>query len=800
MSDYLDPNNEELLNDFFEEARIQIEQLEQNILVLENDEADKECIDELFRAAHTLKGAAATVAITELAELTHVLEDVLDEVREGHCRVTRTVVDALLVAVDVIKSMVDCRMEGSIYQDQGVEELKTRLHNLLGETPQEASSPAPSAAAAAPAQAAAEKQGESASVLDEDDLIELLELLEGNQKLFQIRVFFDESALMNTIGGIQVYATLKNEGTILKTTPDFEALNEDVFHPDVYYFIASQSDIPSLTDLVSIADVTIGSEITELTEETLDAIRKQKQAPAAASSSTEQPSKTDAPVAAAPAQTPQAVAADGEAPASKSKPAADAGNDKKGSKKQSQSSILRVDSKKIDSLLNMISESVINKSTINQVSDVYHQLITEFRSLNSKMETEVSALFDLIDGTRGVPEGEDLNQRVHLLRDRCVELLDHYDHFEDKFKKNADDLKNSTQKLALNTGSLQEGIMQIRMVPISTLFARFPRLVRDLSHSLNKKVDLLLEGEDTELDKSIVEDLLDPLIHCVRNSLDHGLESTETRISLGKPETGTVIMKAGNEGSMIVIEVSDDGAGINADKVRQKAIDKGLISPDAILSEQEVQNLIFLPGFSTSDTISSISGRGVGLDVVRTQIEKLKGSIQVSSRKGIGTAFIIRLPLTLAIIQGLLIRSANSKFVIPINSVIDSHRILKNQIKLIEGREVFKIRDELIYILRLSRIFGLPASAEQKASDYEYMVIIGNEERKLGLIVDSLLGEEDVVIKPLKDKYAKTFGIAGATILGDGSVSLIIDVQQLLERIQTFSGESDYRAEEAVHE
>lgn len=796
MSDYLDPNNEELLNDFFEEARIQIEQLEQNILVLENDATDKDCIDELFRAAHTLKGAAATVAITELAELTHVLEDVLDEIREGHCQVSRSVVDALLVAVDVIKSMVDRRMEGSVYRDQGVEELKTKLHNLLGETEAVSVSPVSSDRSLPETDAAANAE-EFEPVLDEDELTELLELLEGGQKLFQIRVFFDESALMNTIGGIQVYAALKNEGTILKTNPDFEALNEDIFHPEVYYFIASQSDIPSLTDLVSISDVTTGSEVTELTEETLDRIRADKRDATLPAVEQTVAAAEPAAVSVPSAETEPEHEATGTHAAPKP---AETANDRKGVKKQSQSSILRVDSKKIDSLLNMISESVINKSTINQVSDVYHQLITEFRSLNGKMESEVFSLFDLLDDYPMTAEEENLTQKIRTLRERCTELLDKYDHFEDKFKKNADDLKNSTQKLALNTGSLQEGIMQIRMVPISTLFARFPRLVRDLSHSLNKKVDLVLEGEDTELDKSIVEDLLDPLIHCVRNSLDHGLEDTEKRAALGKPETGTVIMKAGNEGSMIVIEVSDDGGGINAEKVRKKAVEKGLISPDAPLSEQEVHNLIFLPGFSTSDTISSISGRGVGLDVVRTQIEKLKGTIQVSSRKGIGTAFTIRLPLTLAIIQGLLIRSATSKFVIPINSVIDSHRIPKEQIKLIEGREVFKIRDELIYILRLNRIFGLPTLEDRKTSAYEYMVIIGNEDRKIGLIVDSLLGEEDVVIKPLKDKYSKTFGIAGATILGDGSVSLIIDVQQLLERNHSLSDDADYITEEVTNE
>lgn len=783
MSDYLDPNNEELLNDFFEEARIQIEQLEQNILVLENDATDKDCIDELFRAAHTLKGAAATVAITELADLTHVLEDVLDEIREGRQSVTHSVVDALLVAVDVIKSMVDCRMEGSVYEDQGIEELKARLHKLTGETDDSAAAPVASAAAVNSQQPIPSEECDPA--LDENELEELLELLEGDQKLYQVRVFFDESALMNTIGGIQVYAALKNEGTILKTTPDFEALNEDVFYPDVFYFLASSADRDVIQDLVTITDVTTGSQISELNENSFEHFHPAPaETPASAPVQNEEPETHTVSDESA-----NAVAAESN---QKAKTETDA--DKK-NKKQNQSSILRVDSKKIDSLLNMISESVINKSAINQVSDVYHQLIGEFRSLNSKLETEVFSLFDVLEDYSLNTEdennsGENVTERVQGFRDRCLELFDTYSHFEDKFKKNADDLKNSTQKLALNTSSLQEGIMQIRMVPISTLFARFPRLVRDLSHSLNKKTDLILEGEDTELDKSIVEDLLDPLIHCVRNSLDHGLESAEKRAAAGKPETGTVIMRAGNEGSMIVIEVSDDGAGIDAEKVRQKAIEKGLIAPDAVLNEQEVHNLIFMPGFSTSDTVSSISGRGVGLDVVRTQIEKLKGTIQVNSRKGVGTSFIIRLPLTLAIIQGLLIRSVGSKFVIPINSVIDSHRILKEEIKLIEGREVLKIREELIYILRLNRIFGLP-SAEKKGNSYEYMVIVGNEERKMGLIVDSLLGEEDVVIKPLKDKYSKTFGMAGATILGDGSVSLIIDVQQLLDQVHAFSGEAD---------
>ena len=267
-------------------------------------------------------------------------------------------------------------------------------------------------------------------------------------------------------------------------------------------------------------------------------------------------------------------------------------------------------------------------------------------------------------------------------------------------------------------------------------------------------------------------------MHCVRNSVDHGIEEPKVRLAAGKPEEGTLLLKASNEGNQIIIDIADDGAGINVDKVKQKAISKGLIHPNKIISDQEAYQLIFLPGFSTADKISNVSGRGVGLDVVKTMIEKLNGTVSVSSEHGKGTKFSIRLPLTLAIIQGLLVRVGKEVYSIPIASVIESQRVKIEDISTIDNYEVLNVRNEVISILRLSRLFNIK---ETENKEYSFVVIVGSEEKKIGVMVDALIGEEDVVIKPLRDQFTNSPGIAGASVLGDGSVSLIIDVRQLLE-------------------
>ena len=358
------------------------------------------------------------------------------------------------------------------------------------------------------------------------------------------------------------------------------------------------------------------------------------------------------------------------------------------------------------------------------------------------------------------------------------DVVNYFDAFESMLKNLSVKFRSSTQNLGRIAGELQEGVMKIRMVPINQIFSRFPRVVRDLQRDLNKKVNLVIEGEDTELDKTVIDDLLDPVMHCVRNSVDHGIEEPKVRLAAGKPEEGTLLLKASNEGNQIIIDIADDGAGINVDKVKQKAISKGLIHPNKIISDQEAYQLIFLPGFSTADKISNVSGRGVGLDVVKTMIEKLNGTVSVSSEHGKGTKFSIRLPLTLAIIQGLLVRVGKEVYSIPIASVIESQRVKIEDISTIDNYEVLNVRNEVISILRLSRLFNIK---ETENKEYSFVVIVGSEEKKIGVMVDALIGEEDVVIKPLRDQFTNSPGIAGASVLGDGSVSLIIDVRQLLE-------------------
>ena len=801
MSDYLDPNNEELLKDFFAEAEQQVEQLESNILVIENDPSNHEAIDEIFRAAHTLKGGSATVEMMELSHFTHTVEDVLDEIRSDRLKVDEDVVDLLLTSIDVIKAMLEARQNGSIYEEN-IDSIVEKLHGYIPQkggkatakaaapkaAPKPAPAPVPQPVEAAPAASA------NALVLPditEDDFVELKQTCEGNQKLWCIAVKFDESNPMNTVGGIQVFAALKNVGNVLKTVPDFDALYEDQFYENVFYYVATEADGPEIEDCAFLSDVTLITDAHLLEDYTTGTAADSSVAKSVAS----------APVQAAPAASAPITPSD-DLPAGKNMTAAQSEllsyilNDnvlkpevKKEEKKAEpkkeaaahaqQGSILRVDSRRIDNLLNLVSEAVINKASFNQLAMQNAAELSRFQSIEAEYKERLHNLFDkLPDYMEQIKEGvSSVDIRKSILKEYGT-LSNIFDEYETEAKNISGKFRSYTQNLGTIAGDLQEGVMKIRMVPINQIFSRFPRVVRDLQRELNKKIDLVIEGEDTELDKSVVEDLLDPIMHCIRNSVDHGIEAPEARTAAGKPETGTILLKASNEGNQIVIEIKDDGAGIDVEKVRKKAVDRGLIHPDKAVTEQDAFNLIMQPGFSTADKISNISGRGVGLDVVKTMINNLKGTISINSAKGKGTSFIIKLPLTLAIIQGLLVRVGKEVYSIPIANVIESQCINISEINHIDNYEIMNVRNEVISVLRLSRLFGIPETVK---SDECYIVIVGTQEKKIGVMVDALIGEEDVVIKPLKDQFTNSPGIAGASILGDGSVSLIIDVGQLLE-------------------
>ncbi|MFP4067403.1 MAG: chemotaxis protein CheW [Spirochaetaceae bacterium] len=798
MSDYLDPQNEELLQDFFAEAETQVEALESNVLVLENDPANRDAVDEIFRAAHTLKGSSATVQMDELSEFTHLVEDVLDRIRNSEVAVDTAVVDTLLSSIDVIKGMLEARRAGEVY-GENIDALKSTLRRLL-----EGESPAPQADAGAERPESVGAEGRGAGVLSDAgrtesagsgstvsggapasggteasggapaDLFELQQAGGADAELYRVRVYFDEFNPMNTVGGIQAFAALKRVGQVLKTHPEFEKLYEDNFFPVVEYFVASEEEPAALEEAASIPDVTTGVEVIGFNEEG-----------GREAGETDEADKSDEAALA----TPQAETAPAEGAAAGEQPEAAEAQPRPGTEKAVEkaggsqggavSSVLRVDSRRIDNLLNLVSETVINKAAFNQLSTRFSEGLLQLQDADARYRDLLRRLFDsLPEYLEKIQKGEAPTAVKREIATEFGDLYSAFDRFENTFKSSVSRLKSTTQNLGRITGDLQEAVMRIRMVPISQIFSRFPRLVRDLSRSLGKSVNLEIEGEETELDKSVIEDLLDPLIHSVRNSIDHGLEPAQERRAAGKNEVGTVRLTAANEGNMIVITVEDDGRGIDVERIQQKAVERGVIPAGKALSDVEAHNLIFDPGFSTAQEITNVSGRGVGLDVVKQQIEKVNGTVSVWSEKGSGTRFTIKIPLTLAIIQGLLVTVGNERYAIPITSVIESHRIRPSEIRFLDNYEVFNVREDVVSLIRLNRLFGINSEENR---EYYFVVVVGTGEKRIGLVVDSLIGEEDVVIKPLRDHYTNAPGIAGANITGDGTVSLIIDVSQLLE-------------------
>ncbi len=750
----MDPGNEELLKDFFEEAQMQVETLEQNIIVLENDPDNRDSIDEIFRAAHTLKGGAATVEMSELAEFTHIIEDVLDEIRSHKLRVNEEVVDILLKAIDITRAMVEERASGGVFKEN-ISGLVDSLNALLSEEEMQASVDAQKKS----------KTGDSPVLLSEYEMLELLSTAEEEYPIYRIRVTFNEDNPMNTVGGVQVYALLNKAGKVLKSDPEIDKLYEDNFYPIIDYFIATEKTEQELKELLNITDVVLNSEIVNIKKAEVAESTTETRKPKIEETGIEQ----------------MAVPEQAEIAEAQERKSIEKAKEKSFKKKKASAygSVLRVDSRRIDDLLNLVSEAVILKANFNQLSSRFAGNLDDLQSAEMRYREQIKEITDSFPKiVEQLENGDSFKSIRKTFQERVDGVYEIFDMFSGSLKSIVAQFESTAQSLVRVTGELQEGVMKIRMVPIAQIFSRFPRLLRDLTRSLNKDINLVIEGEDTELDKSVIEDILDPLIHCVRNAIDHGIELPDEREKAGKDPKGKIRLAARNEGNMIVITVSDDGRGIDVESIRKSAINLGLIHPNKALTDVEAFNLIFEPGFSTADRITNISGRGVGLDVVRKQLEKLNGSVSIWSEPGKGSVFTIKLPLTLAIIQGLMVRVGKEIYAIPIASVIESLRIRPSEVKLIDHYEVFNLRDDVLSLLRMDRLFKI--ESEEKKPFY-FVVVVGSGEKKVGLVVDSLIGEEDVVIKPLRDQYSNSPGIAGATILGDGTVSLILDVSQLLE-------------------
>jgi len=665
---------------FFEESFEGLDIMESGLLNLDIGAADNDTVNSIFRAAHSIKGGSATFGFTEVAEFTHGMETLLDEMRDGSRDVTQTSVDTLLQSVDCLREMLAASRDKTPIDVERAAVLKGELEAILATGASGTAPEATQQAVATPtSEASASHEGWMIKFKPHHDMLRT-----GNDP---VRMFRE----LGELGELSVVVDISQLPVIDDLDPEESYLSWDLT-------LISNIEIDKVKEIFEWVEDECDFDISEIKGEApeVDQAAEENIAPAA----TEK-----APAASAPAKP---VAA---------KPAAGA----KASANTDSASI-RVSIDKVDALINMVGELVITQSMIGQLD----------------------CDFDDFD-----------NSRMEKLRDGLT-LLER------------------------NTRELQESVMRIRMLPISFAFNRFPRMVHDLCQKLDKKIELKTTGENTELDKTVMEKIGDPLVHLVRNSIDHGIEMPEDRLAANKPETGTIELNAFHKGGNIIIEIKDDGAGFNKDRIKAKAIERELIGSDENLSDDKIYDLIFQPGFSTAEQLSDISGRGVGMDVVKRNIRELGGSIDVTSEEGNGTTFTIRLPLTLAILDGQLVCVGDEIYITPLVSIVESLQIKEEFVNNIAGQtELYKVREDYIPIVRMHDMFGI--DVERKSLEGGLLVVVEGDGKKAGLLVDELLGQQQVVIKSLETNYKRVDGVSGATILGDGTVALILDVDGLID-------------------
>ena len=665
---------------FFEESFEGLDIMESGLLNLDIGAADKDTVNSIFRAAHSIKGGSATFGVTEVAEFTHGMETLLDEMRDGSRDVTQTSVDTLLQSVDCLREMLAASRDKTAIDTERAAVLKGELEAILASGTSGSAPESNQQASSEPAsKVSASHEGWMIKFTPHHDMLKT-----GNDPVRMFRELGElgELSVVVDISQLPILDDLDPEESYLSWELTLVSNVEIEKVKEIFEWVEDECDfnISEIKGEAPEADQPAGDNITESVAEKDSA------------------SSTSAkPVAAKPAAGAKSTA-------------------------NTDSASIRVSIDKVDALINMVGELVITQSMIGQLD----------------------CDFDDFD-----------NSRMEKLRDGLT-LLER------------------------NTRELQESVMRIRMLPISFAFNRFPRMVHDLCQKLDKKIELKTTGEQTELDKTVMEKIGDPLVHLVRNSIDHGIEMPEERRAANKPETGTIELNAFHKGGNIIIEIKDDGAGFNKDRIKAKAIERELIGSDENLSDDKIYDLIFQPGFSTAEQLSDISGRGVGMDVVKRNIRELGGSIDVTSEEGNGTTFTIRLPLTLAILDGQLVCVGDEIYITPLVSIVESLQIKEEFVNNIAGQtELYKVREDYIPIVRMHDMFGI--DVERKSLEGGLLVVVEGDGKKAGLLVDELLGQQQVVIKSLETNYKRVDGVSGATILGDGTVALILDVDGLID-------------------
>lgn len=700
---------------FIDETSEHLQNLSDCIMELEKDPENMDTINEIFRAAHSLKGMAGTMGFKRMQRLTHDMENVFQEVRSEKVKVTSSMIDLLFKCLDAIEGYLDNVKASS---DEGTEDnelIIKELNDFIAAEDGAAAAPAPAQAEPkkeeAPAQTAGgddKKYFEFGLSESEKDKIKQAE--EGGAHIYGMTIYIQKECLLKAARAFLVFKAVEEFGEILVYNPSSQDIEDEKFDCDFSIFIASDEPYEKIAEAaksVSEIDKVVGEEVKY---ETLAAKQEKAEADAAAAEKSQ-----DALAEAAPAQEqPQAQAVK---PAAKTQ---SSGNKKQTVAKPVTNRTVRVDIEKLDALMNQVSELIIAKNSLVSISST--------------------------------DSGDFQNQSFH----EQIEYLERI------------------------TTNLHESVMKVRMVPIESVVAKFPRMIRDLSRKLDKKMELYMTGEDTELDRTVVDQIGDPLQHLLRNSADHGLEDNATRIAKGKPEVGSIFLNAFQEGNNVIIQVGDDGNGIDVEAVRNKAIERGVITEEQAetMSQKEIINLLFLPSFSMAKKITDISGRGVGLDVVKSNIEALGGDVEVKTELGVGTTFTVRLPLTLAIIQALMVEIRDEKYAIALGSISNIEDIPVKDIKYVEAQEVIHLRGKVIPLIRMDQVLDIEPKEEEPES--LTVVIVQKGENLAGLVVDNLIGQQEIVIKSLGKYINNNKIISGATILGDGEVALILDVNVLM--------------------
>lgn len=738
MDDYI----KSLLKDFFEEAFDMLDRLEQNILILDKDRNNTDAIQEIFRAVHTLKGSAGAVELFDTQKYAHRFEDLLDLIRNNQIKVDDKTIDILLKGIDILKELINGASEEKEYSGNIEEEIKN-LENFKNLKL--------SGAISESVNTKSEKDSISVSVggkydnlnFDNDILDSIREGIENGLKTKLVFVKFNAESPMKTVGGVQVYVELKDSGDIIASVPSLQNLEGDEFYQNVIYVIETAEEDESIIKNITLPEITEEIKIEEFILEEYEKFLIDKKDKALEKAQAQAKIEKD-------------------------------------TKHERQSSFLRVESDRIDDMMNQVGELVTNKSSYEQYDDdlTSYTKIIEYgiNDIRKYYKDSVIQILRKLEYYVNKKEIKDLrNSYLDGFNSKLIDMVK----MEEDLKETLDKFRNSYQLLTRVTNDLQETVMKIRMLPIAQTFNRFPRLIRDLSRDLGKEVKLEMSGEETELDKSVIEVLVDPLIHIVRNAMDHGIEMPEEREKAGKSRVGTISLSASHNGNLIVIKISDDGKGMSPQKIFENAIKKGLVSADAKLTEKQMLEYIFAPGFSTATKVTNLSGRGVGMDVVKKSLDKINGTVGIETELGKGSTFFLRIPLTVAIIQALIVDAEKEYYAIPINSISETLKIGVEDIQNLEGTEVIKIREDVINVLSVKELFKLPTRYESHIKSY-YAVILASEDKKVALLVNNLIGEQDIVIKTLKDKVTRVEGISGATILGDGTVSFILDIQTIV--------------------